>query len=320
MISAGRLVINTQLRNDSHTSGKAGRIDGCARIFDGKLMTTKNEPERGLSLMLNRAEVMSDFCKRIIEKKDKFSTNYPRSSLFANTLTQAIIRAGGISWFINNTGSPVISMYENKLHHAFPKWRHLSQINRCYYLQKALNQKCTQTDTVPIAMTIRLSHEFARTIIGNSGAGYLLERLTLKFKRSLNRSPDMWLILEATTNELDTKNKGRPKRTISWSKGLLHVHGAIALYENEKAIFKKIVRDLNDSSNSKFLNNELRLKLIENLGWVDYCHKNSFLNDCFLAGIQRFSRSNSLHSLARKLYENDRSLYKAVLRSKSGAN
>ena len=168
-----------------------------------------------------------------------------------------------------------------------------------------------------MAITIRLTPGLARTVIAKNGAGFILERLTLKFKRSLGRSPEMWLMIEATTNELDEESQGRPKRAVSWSKGLLHVHGAINLYDHEHDAFKKIVRKLNGSTDPKFLNNELRLNLIEDLDWVDYCHKHDFLNDCFLAGIQRFSRSNSLHRTAEMLYENDRALFKGDLKHKS---
>lgn len=296
----------------------AGRINGCARFFDGKLLTSVGDPTRGLTLTLNRPAVVSDFCTRIIQKSNNFSTNRPKNLPFANELTRLIIKVGGISRLTGGRRSPVLTMYWSDLHHAYPKWRYLSQTNRTQYYQHALSQKCGQSELKPMAFTMRLSPELAKAVIENNGAGYLLERLRLKLKRSLRRSPEMWLMIEATTKERDSNGKGRPKTAVSWSEGLLHVHGAIGLRHDEVSEMKRVVRELNASSNTTFLNNELRFeKTYDDVGWVEYCCKHSFINDCFLAGTQRYSRSNSLSADAEQLYEHDRMLFKAALKSKS---
>lgn len=142
----------------------------------------------------------------------------------------------------------------------------------------------------------------------------------LRLKRSLKRMPEAWLVLEATTRERDQNGRGRPKTKVSWSDGLLHVHGAIELHGNEMDEMKRIIRELNGSSNKTFLNNELSLvKIVDDTDtkWVDYCHKHSFLNDCFLAGIQRFSRSNVLSAEAEQIYENDRAMFKSAMKTNS---
>ena len=318
VINVGGAAINTQHDNDSRQLGKAGRIDGCARIFDGNLMITADDPTRGLTFKLNRQAVVSDFCTRIVQRTDNFSTNRPRNSSFANELTQRILEAGGISGLESKRWSPVISMYEYYLHHAFPKWRYLSQVNRAHYYQQALRHKCRAAGLKPVAFSMRLVPALGRTVIEKNGAGYLLESLSLKLKRSLNRSPEIWLMVETTIRERDPNENGRPKKTVSWSDGLLHVHGAIGLHDSEVNKFKRIVRDLNGSSNSVFLNRELVLKpILDDVDWVNYCNKHRFLNDCFLAGIQRFSRSNSLCATAEELYQNHRTFFKAAVKSKS---
>lgn len=187
-----------------------------------------------------------------------------------------------------------------------------------HYYQQALSQKCVQSEVKLMAFTMRLAPELAKTVIENNGAGYLMERLKLKLKRSLPRSPEMWLMTEATIREQSLNGKGRPKNSVSWSEGLLHVHGAIGLHHDEINEMKRVVRKLNASSNSTFINNELRFEeTYDEIGWVEYCCKHIFLNDCFLAGTQRYSRSSSLSAAAEQNYEHDRMLFKSALKSKS---
>jgi len=273
-----------------------------AFVFGCGPMITNEDDRRGLILAANRHDFMSEFCTNIIRKSDNNSTDKPRKLLFSNYATRELLKAGNIFDLSTSRLSPVYSN-EEIIKAAYPKWRHASEVVKMHWHQIALRKMAEESALHPYAFTVKLSPTLGKQVIRKGGSSYLHERLSLELKRSLGRKPLMWLILEAVKTQSNHNIMREGKGPIDRSEGLLHVHGAIALDSKEVPIIKRVVRDMNGSSNPVFNNQEIRLNIIkDDAYWVEYCNKHRILNLMFLNGLKRYSRSKSLAGAAEELY------------------
>lgn len=278
-------------------------------------VTIDSDDEQGLVFELSYSEALSSYCPKMMSRPDNNSTIVARNWAYSNAVTSSVVKS------LSDNGqyetiTPLVSHSEDDYQEskqAYPKWRHTNHTIQSIYIQKALAKRAEEQDRNQYAITMRFSPNLAREIMVK-GAAYIQKGLARQLKRSLGYAPDMWLHLEATVSSKKDKNdmyKIGEKGSVSQSHGVLHMHGAIAVSRAELAVVKRVVRSLNNSTSSVFLNHELRLKLIhDDLGWVDYCHKHRLLNNILLDGVERYSRTKALGSVAQDLYEYDRKNHK----------
>jgi hypothetical protein len=291
---------------------ETGRTTEHAFVFDNGPMVIKDDDRRGLVLAANRHKYMLEFCTQVRKKTDKISTKRPKNSLLANSLTQELIRAGGL-FCMPNSIVPSVYSYDDVIKHAYPKWRHTSDIVQRHYHQKAMRQLAESSRIRAYTLNINISPKLGKAIIKHGGCGYLFDRLSVKLKRALGWSPRMWLILEASRTNTNSNPTRKGKGAVSQSEGVLHAHGAIAIGNEELTVLKRLVRDLNESSDPVFKNNEFSVKQIsDDTYWVEYCNKHRFLNKMLLNGMHKYSCSKELASLGRELYQLDRIQFKNV--------
>lgn len=311
----------------------------------------EDDERQGLIFNFNYNDLLLEYCSSFKDTSNKRRSIFQQKHGNANALTSNIIAS--LTVFSNyEEYDPLVSNISiSKTHkdiidvdkdleprRAFPKWVNTNHDVKSFYIQKALAKQAQETGRSQYAITIRISPSLARKAMTEGGAGYIQNRLAIQLKRKLGYSPDMWLHLEAvikekskkddvfdvgsssTANKRNKRNKrlkARDKMPISKSKGCLHIHGSIAIHQSDVKAVKQVVRNLNSSSNSSFLNHELDLKPIyDELGWVTYCHKHQLLNNMLLKGTRRYVRTKALGSIAQKIYEADRRQYKSELSDK----
>ena len=279
----------------------------------------EEDEKQGLILGLDYHKRLPSYCTKWMCKSDNISTNIPKKRALSNTSTLIVINALYSMSFHDRNDSLVINSNIDKqwLKYAFPKWRHTNHKIRSIYIQKALAKRAKEQGRNQYAITMRFSPKLGLKIIKNGGALYLQARLTNQLNRALGYSPEMWVQLEAVCSEKQERSINyniAGKGSVSLSHGVLHMHGAIALNESELMAVKRVVRSLNRSTSSVFKNHELDLTLIDDgLGWVDYCNKHPVLNIMFLNGVNRYSRTKILGSIAQELYEEERTVFKGVI-------
>lgn len=289
---------------------ETGRAVEHAFIFGSGPMAVNADNRRGLLLASNLREYMSEFCTQVTKKTDNISTKRPKNSPLANTLTHYLIKAGGLLPIPKPLLSSVYSC-NDFIRHAYPKWRHTSEIVQRHYHQKALRELAKESGCEVFTLNMNLSPLFAKDIIEAGGSAHLLERLTLKLKRSLGRTTPIWVVLEAVVTETNKNPLRHGKGPVNRSHGILHAHGAISLKKEELPILKRVVNQLNRSDNRVFKSNEFDSGLInDDSYWVEYCNKHRFMNQVLLNGMTNYSRSSRLSSLGKILYEQDRKLFK----------
>lgn len=277
-----------------------------AFVFGNGPTIEGEDPKRGLILKACRREFLSGFCTHMIRKSDKKSTNRPKNIVFSNYATRELVKLDD-ELAIHSYDTASVYSSNELINAAYPKWRYANEIVKMHYHQKALRKLAVDSGYRPYAFTMLLSPELGKQVVARGGSGYLHERLTLKLKRVLDRTPVMWLILEAMKTKSSHNIMTHGKGPVDHSNGLLHVHGAIALESDEVPILDRVVRAINGSNNRKFNNQELRTKVInDDVVWVEYCSKHKFLNQILLNGLPKYSRSKSLAGLAEKLYQSDR--------------
>jgi hypothetical protein len=277
-----------------------------ALVFGNGPTIEGEDLKRGLILKACRREFLSGFCTHMIRMSDKKSTNRPKNIVFSNYATRELVKAGGDHASLRRITSSVYSSNE-LIKSAYPKWRHTTEVIKSHYHQKALREQANKLGHRPYAFTMLLSPTLGKQIVNKGGSGYLHERLTLKLKRALGRIPVIWLVLEAVKAKDSRNITKRGKGSVDRSNGLLHAHGAISLDPSEIQTMDRVVREMNDSEDSKFKNQELRTQVIkDDAYWVEYCNKHRFLNQMFLNGLQRYSRSKVLVGNAEKIYQSDR--------------
>lgn len=283
-----------------------GRAVEHAFVFSAGPTIVRADDRKGLILAANQREYMSEFCTQVTKKTDKISTKRPKNSPLSNTLTHELIKAGGL---LPLPKVAVTSVYScnDFIRHAYPKWRNTSEIVQRHYHQKSLRELAEETGCEVVTLNMNLSPSFAKDIIEKGGSAHLLERLTLKLKRSLGRTPRIWVVLEAVVTETNNNPLRYGKGPVNRSQGVLHAHGAIALKKVEIPTLKRVVRQLNDSDNTVFKSNEFVSVVInDDANWVEYCNKYRFLNQILLNGLRNYSCSKRLSGLAAQLYEQDR--------------
>lgn len=280
-------------------------------------ITFDNDENQGLVFNFNYKQGLSKYCPNLITKSYNNSTSPPKNLPYSNAATVRLIKALGVNGQYETLASLVRNSEEvfQESKHAYPKWRHTGNTVQSIYVQKALSKRANAHRRNQYAITMRFSPILAQKIMDN-GIGFIQSRLALQLKRSLGYTPDMWLHLEAVVSEKPDKNniyKIDGKGSVSRSRGVLHMHGAIAFNEQDLGMVKRVVRSLNNSASNVFQNHELHLTLIHDaLGWVDYCHKHRLINNMLLDGIERYTRTKALGSEAQKLYEIDRKKHKAA--------
>lgn len=280
--------------------------------FGGGPKVIDNDESRGVILAAERRHYLSEFCTHVTKKSDNIPTDKPRGLALSNRLTRELINADGIIEVAQASVASVYS-YNDFAIKAYPKWRHTSDIVERHYHQRALRELAQGQGLQPYTLNIKLSPALGREVINNGGCPYLLERLALKLNRALGRRPTMWLVLEAATTETSKNPIKSGKGPLNRTRGVLHVHGAIAMQKSEMATVARVIRAMNASNNSVFKNNEFESKRIsDDAYWVEYCNKHQHLNQMFLNGLEHYSRSLALCSQAKKLYEADRKQYKKV--------
>lgn len=285
---------------------ETGRAVEHAFVFGAGPIVVRPDDRRGLILASNCREYMSEFCTQVTKKTDKISTKRPKNLPLANTLTHELIKAGGV---LPLPTSAMYSVYScnDFIRRAYPKWRNTSEIVQRHYHQKALREVAEESGCEVFTLNMNLSPSFAEDIIENGGSAHLLERLTLKLRRSLGRKPPIWLVLEAAVTETNGNPLRHGKGPLNRSQGVLHAHGAIALKKAEIPTLKRVVRQLNHSDNAVFKSNEFVSVVIkDDVNWVEYCNKFRFLNQILLNGLRNYSCSKRLSGLAAQLYEQDR--------------
>lgn len=296
-------------RAEFENLGKGRAAEHAFLLGNGPTVLRADE-NRGLILAMNRRDYLSELCTQVTKQSDNFPTKRPKNTPLANTITHQLIMAGGLSrlpkWLM-----PSVYSCNDIIKHAYPKWRHASDIVQRHYHQRALRQLAEQTGCQPRTLNINISPTLGSAIIVKGGCSYLFDRLALKLKRALGRTPLMWLILEAVTTQTKSRSPSNGKGSVCQIHGVLHAHGAIALKPGELSVLKRVVRDLNGSSNLVFKNNEFSSKYItEDEGWVEYCNKNKLLNEIFMNGLVRYSRSKQLGRISKNIYEHDRAIHK----------
>ncbi|MEW8192092.1 MAG: hypothetical protein AB2793_00160 [Candidatus Thiodiazotropha sp.] len=286
-------------------------------------MTAKNptpvieceDETRGLVLTFDK----SVFCTKLLGKTDKKRTRKPYGLQQINENTAYIINkldgcpvSEGLSHIVMLYGKKHLK--PPKPSQMFTKWRHISHRVEAMYLNQSLVKRAADSNLKPYAFSVRLSPAFARHILNQGGAPFLLSRLRTYLRRELNRTADIWLIIEATIGDGTSSEKEyrqNRKSPINRHKGLLHFHGAISLGRGEKNIFKSVIRKLNSSINTTFNQSETNIKPMNFCsGWANYVTKHAHYNSAFLPGISRLSRTNGLINLAKTLYQADRDSYR----------
>lgn len=277
---------------------------------------TEDNESQGLVYSIDYSKVIMSRYRTINSTKSySLSTTRRANVRRSNAATASRINDLGIDGQFETIQSLVSTSKDDDKDskHAYAKWRDTDHTIKSVYIQKALTQRAKEQDRNQYAITMRFSPKLARKIMAG-GAAHIQEALARQLKRSLGYAPDMWLHLEATISREKDKNhnyKVDSKGAVSHSRGVLHLHGAMAINRQDLDSVKSVVRSLNGSTNSIFQNHELQLKLIhDSLGWVSYCHKDASLNNALLNGISRYSRTQALGSVAQKLYEEDRKMYK----------
>lgn len=270
---------------------------------------------RGLVLTFDK----SALCTKLIGKADKKRTSKPLKLRHINKNTAYLINElDGCP--VSEGFSHIVMLYE-KMHlelpkptQLFPKWRHIKHRLEAMYLNQSLVQRAADSNLKPYAFSVRISPAFAKQVLTEGGAPFLLSRLRTYLRRELNRTPDFWLIIEATIGDGTASEKEyrqNKKSPISRHKGLLHFHGAISLGRCEKEKFKTVIRKLNSSGNTIFNQSETNIKPMKSCsGWANYVTKHALYNSIFLPGITRLGRTNGLIGLAKSLYQADRDSYR----------
>jgi hypothetical protein len=276
-----------------------------------------DDDTKGLVLGVNRSEYDREWIRRIKLKSDNNPQNKPKKLPFSNFITLEIVRAGGLEK-LSRAITPSVYSREEVIKAAYPKWRHVRSSIKHHYFQKALRRLSEESNLELYAINLLISPKIARKVLSEGGCGFLFEELSKRFHRAISRRPMMWLKLEAIKKAPPVINQrtGRViiKGDISKGRGVLHCHGSILLSEAESQELKKVIRKFNASYNPTFKNHELRFELInkncnpeiDDPTWVEYCNKYNRLNKAFFNGLDRFSRSKQLGSLAKKIYEEDR--------------
>ena len=278
-------------------------------------ISTENDERQGLVFSFNYRSEMSRYCTILRSRSYNISTNKPQELAHSNAATLNIIKGLGKNSQYETT-SPLVSNCDNTLlpsKQAYPKWRNTNHTIKSIYIQKALTKRAKERGLNQYAITMKFTPTLAEKIMVK-GAGHVQEALTRQLKRSLGYVPDMWLHLEASVSSRLDKHDTYSiytKGAVSDSYGVLHMHGAITLSQNDLAKARDVVRRINKSTNSIFKNHEVRLVAIhDELGWVNYCHKHNVLNNIILQGVKRYSRTKVLGFIARELYEEDRRKHK----------
>lgn len=294
------------------SSIEQGRVKTRPFIFDSGPTSIDSDPRKGLVLESRYASFVSEYCSRRVSDSDNNPTAQPQITAFSNTATLELLRADDTFSAGGQKGTSVYSC-DDLMSHAYPKWRNANELVQRHYHQKALRQLANATNHQLFTLNIKLSPELAESIIDRGGCAYLFDRLVVKLKRALGRTPLMWLILEAVTSKGQKNPLRHGKGSVSRSRGILHAHGAILLNPNEVSILRNVVASLNASDNPVFNSKQFESKLInDDTHWVEYCNKHRFLNRVFLNGMRSYCRSKHIAGLARRLYENDRAQHQQV--------
>jgi len=279
-------------------------------------ITTEDDESQGLVFSMDYGKaIMSSYRTKDGGRSRNNSTISRANIRRSNAATAYRINDLGIDGQFEVTSSLVSNSKESheESKYAYAKWVETNHTIKSIYIQKAFAKRAEEQDRNQYAITMRFSPELARKIMAG-GAAHIKEALTRQLRRSLGYAPDMWLHLEAVVSDKPDKNhnyKIDGKGAVSHSRGVLHMHGAIAINQKDLGSVKRVVRSLNGSTSSIFQNHELRLERIHDaLGWVDYCHKQTLLNDGLLIGVKRYSRTKVLGSIAQELYEEDRRNHK----------
>jgi len=280
-------------------------------------VTTEDDEHQGLVFSIDYGTaIMSRYCMINGAKSYNVSTIKHTNIRRSNAATARCINNLGINGQYE-TIPPLVSNSKESVKeskYAYPKWRDTDHTIQSIYIQKALAKRAREQDHNQYAITMRFSPKLAHKIMAD-GAAHIQEALARQLKRKLGYAPDMWLHLEATVSKEKDKNhnyKVDGKGPVSHSRGVLHMHGAIAITRSDLSTIKRVVRSLNNSTSSTFQNHEVHLDLMHDpLGWVGYCDKDALLNNALLNGVTRYSRTKALGSVAQELYEADRCTHKA---------
>lgn len=278
-------------------------------------ISTTNDERQGLVFSFDYRSEMSRYCTILRSRSHNISTNTPQGLAHSNAATLNIIKGLGENGQYETT-SPLVSNCDDTLlpsKQAYPKWRNTNHTIKSIYIQKALTKRAKERGLNQYAITMKFTPTLAEKIMAK-GAGHIQEALTRQLKRALGYAPDMWTHLEASASNKADKHDTyniHTKSAVSHSYGVLHMHGAITLSQNDLAKAKDVVRRINKSTNSIFKNHEIRLDEIHNeLGWVGYCHKHHIVNSILLGDVERYSRTRDLGRIAQELYEEDRRKHK----------
>jgi hypothetical protein len=263
----------------------------------------KEEDEnRGLILTLN----LSAYCPLSNKISDKRRTNRPRDLSIKNKKT--LLHINNIDHGQPMDDQDLSVMLLGEPSPAFPKWRYTDTKVQLIYTQRALAELTAKNHRKTYAMSIKVSPELGKKILNSGGASHLRERLKKYLGRKLGRSPNFWIILEATVGE--GRNIYQEGKSVNRRIGLLHFHGSIELTPDEfrAEVVTTVMRQINGISMSSATHLG---KMRPRDGWADYCSKHSRLNMGFLPGIERIGKTSGLAKRASQLYEIDRKIYQA---------
>lgn len=278
-------------------------------------ISTEDDERQGLVFNFDYRSELSRYCTTRMSKSYNISTNSSQKMAHSNAAILNVIKGFGKNGQYETT-SPLVSNCDDTFQpskQAYPKWRNTNHTIKSIYIQKALTKRADEQGRNQYAITMKFSPKLAEQIM-TKGAGHIQETLTRQLKRALDYAPDMWVHLEASVSsrtDVSGTFNIHTKGPVSHSRGILHMHGSIALNQCDLAKVKDVVRRINKSTNSIFKNHEIRLVGIRNeIGWVDYCHKHRILNNTLLQGVKRYSRTRDLGCIAQGLYEEDRRKHK----------
>jgi hypothetical protein len=262
----------------------------------------EEDEKRGLILDLN----LSAYCPLSNKSSDKRRTNRPRNLSRINEET--LLQINGLDQRDSDRDQSLSVMLLGELPPAFPKWRYTDTKVQLIYTQRALVELAAKNYRKTYTMSIKISPELGKKILSSGGASHLRERLKKYLGRKLGRSPNFWVILEATASrDHDIRQRGN---AVDRHTGLLHFHGSIELTPGEFSAEEvtTVMRQINGISMPSAIHVGPMRK---DDGWADYCTKHPRLNKGFLPGIERVGKTSGLANRARRLYEIDRKIYQA---------